>query len=197
MTDKTLLVFCAMMFGATEMLAKLSSGYFYKITIMFIPYVAIYLLGMNVNKFSRRSILIASIIFLWLYAVIAVILFVHTGSYVPTAKFKYPPRVYYVVYALGASGLLWCFRQQISRFLNAIRIKDFALFVGSHTFWIYLWHIPFVDYMVNKYDSPTTFVTVYFTAIAITYIQVTLVNKFCERINRPVLRKNLQMIFIG
>ena len=185
------------MFGATEMFVQISSVYFYKITIMFIPYVCIFLLGMNVNRFSRRSVLIASIILLLLYAVIAVILFVQTGSYVPTGKFKYPPRVYYVIYALGASGLLWCFRQQITRFLYATRIKGFALFVGSHTLWIYLWHIPFVDYMVNEYDSPTTFVTVYFAAFSITYLQVILVNKVCERINRPVLRKNLQMIFIG
>ena len=197
MTIRNLLLICILMFGATELLALLSSVYFYKLAIMFIPYAAIYQLGMNVKRFSGSSILKSGLLLLMVYIAIAVILYVFNGAYLPTGKFKYPPRIYYVTYALGASALLWYYRQGITKMLQIMYLHKFAQFVGSHTFWIYLWHIPFVDYMVNQYDSPTTFVTVYFIAIVITYLQTTIVNKICDHVSRPTLRKNLQMIFIG
>lgn len=194
---RNLLAICAMLFGATELLTMFSFGYFYKVAVMFIPYTAIYLLGMNIRKLFTHNIFIAGVLLLLLYIVISVILYQQTGQYVPTQMYKYPPRIYYLAYALGVSAVLWLSRQIICEILRNIRLYAFAQFVGSHTFWIYLWHIPFVDYMVKRYDSLTTFITVYFIAIFITYIQTMAVNKLCDSISRPIFRKNLQMILIG
>ena len=196
-STRKLLLIITLLFGMSELLALLSSSYFYKVAIMFIPYSAIYLIGMNVRKFTDHSIMCAGILITLLYIAIALYFYYQTGEYVPTNKYKYPPRIYYISYALGISALLFYFRVRITSFFQKLRLYDFAKFVGSHTFWIYLWHIPFVDYMVKRYDFLITFVTVYLLAITITYFQVMLVNKLCNGINRPDLRKNLQMIFIG
>ena len=194
---KHVLIFSILLFIITELLSTLSSTYLYKVIIMFIPYIAFYLIGMIIKDFPETNILKCGILFLLIYLAIAIYLYCQTGGYVLTGKFKYPPRIYYDCYALGSSALLWVFRRKIVLFLQKSYLYNLAKFVGSHTFWIYLWHIPIVDYMVNKYNSLWCFVVVYLSAIMITYIQSLLVEKCSERIDNPVIRKNIRNVFIG
>lgn len=197
LTKRSLLFVCVIMFVFTEFLSIQSSDYFYKMFVMFIPYVAYYLIGMNINKYKEKTILKYGIIFIIAYAFLALFLYIKTGEYIPTGRFKYPPRLYYTLYALGISAILWYYRNNIVWVLIKVKLFQFAKFVGSHTFWIYLWHIPIVDYMVEKYDSSISFVVVYFSAIIITFIQTVIIEKVCECVNSIYLRKNLKMIFIG
>lgn len=197
LTVTELLILCAMMIGVTEVLAILSSAYIYKVAIMFIPYASIYLFGMNFYRLSKRNILYTGVLFMLIYFAAAVFFYIQNGSYFPTQNYKYPPRIYYVSYALGISALLWYLRQQITFFLHKFRLHDFAKFIGSHTFWIYLWHIPIVDYLAKRYNYPTTFAIVCLSSISITYLQVVIVKMVCNHISRPTLCKNIQMIFIG
>lgn len=197
LTVTELLILCAMMVGVTEVLAILSSAYICKVAIMFIPYASIYLFGMNISRLSKRNVLYTGVFFILIYFALAVFFYIQKGSYFPTQNYKYPPRIYYVSYALGISAFLWYFRQQITSFLHIFRLTYFAKFIGSHTFWIYLWHIPIVDYLAKHYNYPTTFAIVCLSSITITYLQVVIVELVCNHISRPALRKNLQMIFIG
>ena len=82
-------------------------------------------------------------------------------------------------------------------FLEKIRLRQFAVFVGSHTFWIYLWHIPIVDYMIRRYDSFICFVTAYFLPIIIVVIQTMFVKTSSSLIKNQTVSKYLKMIFIG
>ena len=181
----------------TELLSNLHYGYVYKVVVMCLPYAVYYCLGMNVGRFTDCQILSTGLALMAIYAVIAVYLFANSGEYVLTSHYKYPPQIYYTSYALGGSAILYVYRIKITSFLESIGLLKFASFVGSHTFWIYLWHIPMVDYMVTRYNSPTTFGVVYFTAILITYIQTLLVEKACNKIESQPFSKNLKMIFIG
>jgi len=152
---------------------------------------------MNLYRFSSRSILLTGVILITIYSVVALYLYVKTGNYVPTQAFKYPPRLYYTSYALGISAILFVYRERIVFLLEKVHLLRFSSFVGSHTFWIYLWHIPIVDYMTNYCDSITTFFTVYSMTILIVYIQTILIKKMCNWIDSPVVYKNIKMIFLG
>jgi peptidoglycan/LPS O-acetylase OafA/YrhL len=152
---------------------------------------------MNIFRFTERQIRNVGFLFLSLYLVIAVFLYRKTGAYISTDDYKYPPQIYYTSYALGISFILYVYRSKIVYLLKAIRLQKFASFVGSHTLWIYFWHIPIVEYMAEHFNTITTFVTVYFLSIFVTYLQSFLVNKICGGINNQKLCKHLQMIFIG
>lgn len=114
-----------------------------------------------------------------------------------TGEHKYPPRFYYTSYALGSSAILWCIKDSIVSVLQALKIKNFAVFVGSHTFWIYLWHIPVVDYMINRCDAFTRFLTTYIMAIFLAYLQSIIVEKYCRNLRNDKLSKKIKMIFVG
>lgn len=196
-TNIKLIVICALGLVLSEILANFSFGYIYLIVVMFLPYTVYYCIGMNISRFSDRQIRNTGLLFLGLYLVIALILYHKTGTYISTDDYKYPPQIYYTSYALGISFILYVYRSKIVVLLKAIRLQKFASFVGAHTLWIYFWHIPIVEYMAEHFNTITTFVTVYFVSIFVTYLQSVIINKICSGINNQKLRKNLQMIFIG
>ena len=148
-SKRKLVLICIILLGITELLALISDNYYYVVMVMFIPYTSYYVLGINLNRFSEKEIKIAGVILLSCFAVIAFLLYIQNRDFILTGEHKYPPRFYYTSYALGSSAILWCIKDSIVSVLQALKIKNFAVFVGSHTFWFYLWHIPVVDYMIN------------------------------------------------
>lgn len=81
-----------------------------------------------------RIAISASVVF----AVIAGIYFVKYGALIQTQIFKYPPRLYYLSYAVAVTMWLVVLFQNITRTHHFLRMVDF---ISSHSLWIYLWHI--------------------------------------------------------
>lgn len=53
-----------------------------------------------------------------------------------------------MTYGMGCIGLLWLIKDYLLAFLNRIPfLEKSAVFIGSHTMWIYLWHILFLEFM--------------------------------------------------
>lgn len=197
MSKNKLIVLCILLLSITEILALISENYYYTIWIMFIPYAVYYILGINLNRFSEVMILNTGLALFVLYAIMAVFLSYESGCFVLTSDYKYPPRFFYTSYALGTSALLWYYRKKIVAFLEVVKIKNFALFVGSHTFWIYLWHIPIVDKMAGKYNAVICFITAYSISIILSYTQNLVVEKYCNSLNNKNVSKYVKMIFVG
>lgn len=92
--------------------------------------------------------------------------------------------------------MLWLFRLRITNILP-VRVRDFCVYVGSHTMWIYLWHIPFVS-VVEEIDNVfVRYIIVYGLSIGITAIQRKLVNVISFNIKNERIGKNVSMIFVG
>ena len=198
LSNKSLLLILSVLLSVSEILSNMSDNYWFMIIVMFIPYVVYYCIGINITRFSDNKILTAGIFFLAFYVIIALLLYYSNDEYIPTQSFKYPPRFYYTSYALGVSAFLYVFREKLVIFLKMAHLLRFATFVGSHTFWIYLWHIPIVEYMNNHYDDTlTTFITVYLSAVMISLIQENMIELAVNRIKSPMLSKNIKNIFIG
>lgn len=180
----------------SEVLAKISDDYLYVVGVMFIPYATYYLIGMNLYRFSTPTVLKTGIILLCIYVLIAIYLYTENGRYILTSSQKYPPQFYYSSYAIGVSLVLYSYRNKIVSGLNRIKLLNFTLFIGSNTFWIYLWHIPLADYMINRFAPLYSFIVVYGFAIILTFIQSKVVNAVCQHTEKNV-GKFIRMIFLG
>lgn len=181
---------------ACEVLSALSSSYLYMITVMLVPYTVYYLVGMNFNRFSKTMVQSLGVLSLVGYLIMAIHFYYSIGRYVLTGAQKYPPRFYYTSYALGIGLLLILYRERVVNLLNKLKLLKFTLFVGANTFWIYLWHIPLVDYIAGKYHPLTCFAIVYTFSIAMVYIQKKIVDHACLHTSKGV-EKYIRMIFQG
>lgn len=180
-----------------DVLCRLSNNNYYIMLITILPYSAIFALGYNIRRISSKSILAITLVSTFIYISIAIILFYLKGVYMPTGVHKYPPRTYYICYALACIGFLFLNRYRIVSILDSLKVLKLSSFIGSHSFWIYLWHIPFVDSFVNMgLKWYITFPMTLLAAILCTYIQTCIV----EVVSKGVTEKKakfIRLIFEG
>lgn len=85
---------------------------------------------------SMRKICMASALSRMVFYIIK------TGQFQNTSIAKYPFRTYYIAYALAIIGWLTVLMRNkniVNRLWNKV-----IEFISMHSFWIYLWHIPFI-----------------------------------------------------
>lgn len=167
------------------------------IVLTHFPYILVFALGYKVMDFQKKAIMGVMIVCILIYACLSVS-YIDRGC-LQTQLFKYPPQIYYLSYAMGCSLFLWLVRVKVFLFLLRLspRLVDLISFIGSHTIWIYLWHIPLVS-MVKGMDSAIMrFFVVYILALIIVGCQTRFVEKLLPCVEDIKLQKNLRMIFIG
>lgn len=71
------------------------------------------------------------------------------GSWLKMQWYKYPPQTYYLVWGALVSLLFWTCR----KWWSGIMDKKWINFIGQNTIWIYLWHIPFVEFMNKSFPE--------------------------------------------
>lgn len=105
------------------------------------------------------------------------------GWKINTQMAKYPPRSYYLSYALAMTILLM-FLSETKLFISIFRTRFFQFFAQS-TLWIYLWHILFLGLWERKiFYVPfgyhwylVEYVFVIFWAVLFTYLQKKIIKK--------------------
>lgn len=166
--------------------------------IMNIAYLIVFSLGTIIKKMTRTQCKLIACLFFIVYFVICTYLFESNGEFVLTQVHKYPPRIYYLAYALSAIMLLWLIRNKITLVLTKLGLQDICAFIGSHTIWIYFWHILLVEYANDTIASAMfRFLFTYGIAIIITMIQHYFLEKIEMQISHDYTRKMLRMIFNG
>lgn len=108
---------------------------------MAIPYILIFGFGTMIDSISHKNLWKIMAVCAVVYVVYAVWYWHLTGEYQGTQICKYPPRLYYTSYAMMCVVLLWQFRKQLTDILRWMHLDEFGIFIGSHTMWIYFWHI--------------------------------------------------------
>ena len=98
----------------------------------------------------------------WLFFILsASYYYIQHGGVQLVSIAKYPPRLYYLSYGLAwSSMLLWISEERDAKIYN----NAFVEFVGSHTMWIYLWHI-----LALKFYTTFHLPEVWFLKFAIVY----------------------------
>ncbi len=170
----------------------MSNNFIFKYFIYYaIPYGIIYSLGMNCNKINSKQKRKIALVFLTIFLILFTIIFLSSGEIKSTASMKYPPRIYYISYALFVDFLL------LSIFEN-LKLKEFNIinFCSKSSLWIYLWHILFVQFakqILTNINWIIKFLIVLFGAVLITYIQ----NKLVDILEKINFNKNILKIFRG
>ena len=101
------------------------------------------------------------------------------GTWLRMQPYKYPPRVYFLLWGTTVSLLLWSLRKYWSPLL-ACRP---ALFIGRNTIWLYLWHIPFARLIKTSMTDVWwgfRFLLIYAIALMLCLIQSRIVG-MCEK----------------
>lgn len=109
-------------------------------------------------------------------------------------EFKYPPSLYYISYSIFITFPLfilvkWAFRSQPHKIIS---------FISSNTIWIYLWHIPIVEFFIRGNVGYSFFYKYIFAvsvSVSIAMTQVAIVNKLVKL--NPNRLGFLKSIFTG
>lgn len=192
------LCFSLIGFLLTDILSLISSDYYYKAVVMMIPYSLIFALGIIAVKLPKSELKAMSVFCFAVFSLYAVVLFQQNNHFIPTQYYKEPPRIYYVSYALGATLFLYIIREKIKDCAYKLKLYKFLLFIGSHTIWLYFWHIPLLTiYRRFDYNKVLYFSCVFLTSLLITFVQSKITLYVSSKINNTTLRVNLLRIFNG
>lgn len=98
LSTSNIVVLIVVLLFISEILAQISDNYLYVVVVMFVPYLAYFMLGMNLERFSASKIAVGGLFMLLCYFSIATYLFLDTNEYIPTGSQKYPPPNFIIVH---------------------------------------------------------------------------------------------------
>lgn len=142
---------CVAAFGLYELARHLDvkawpkplSLFYSEVFLFAIPYTLLALLGGILARPAARLHAMLGLGFLAIFVGQAFYYGAGPGRFIQTQGFKYPPQLYYLAYAIGASFL-------ISACVQWSKLSDrtpgqVLAKLGQQTMWIYLWHILFIE----------------------------------------------------
>lgn len=184
-------------FIVNEMLCHISTSYAYVVVLMTFSYLLVFAYGVYIHKLSNKQILTIGGGTMLIFISIAIALYYTHGGFILVGKYKYPPHLYYLSYAIACISFLWVIRSKIVHCLHNIRLLNIITYIGSHTMWIYLWHIPILSLVSSKFNASIRFAIVYVCAVMLVVLQTSLVKRLGNRIHDERKRKDLLSILIG
>ena len=167
-----------------------------------IPYSIFFILGMVTVKtggvkihytIQRSGLLIFTIIAFYYYST--------SHQFIVTSAYKYPPQIYYSSFAIAIISILWMRRKSIERKMNGMlegKVSTFFKYIGSHTIWIYFWHIPFVEFFTYT-NSDMHYMAKFAIAMSAAFLIVFLQEQLIRNLNTTNgrIQKWLNILFIG
>lgn len=123
------------------------------------------------------------------YATINYVL--HKGIIGPQ-QYKYPPTIYFISFSLTITWVIYI----VLHSTKIENLNQIIKFVASNTIWIYLWHIPAVEFFKSSpvnYNFIIKYIVTILLATFITYLQILLVNKITKKRKGNLIR----VIFTG
>lgn len=105
-----------------------------------------FLVGLRLRYSDTRDVCFY-ILFFAILLLICFFFFDGNSEYFNVTKYKYPPGSYFICYGTFTSILLWVVRDR----LKSIAFNKYITFIGQHTIWIYLYHIPILLF-IEQYE---------------------------------------------
>ena len=163
--------------------------------IKIIPFSIMYIYGLRLEKISYKIIRFVTFISFIVFLITALVLFDSQGTFIPTERYRHPPTLYYLSYALlGINIMYYVCKERIK--VNNFKIRQSIIWLSTNTLWIYLWHILafyFWAFIINKNvmdfigieaASERSFINflarsvfMLFFGITMTYFQIYVINK--------------------
>lgn len=166
------------------------------ILLMNLAYILVFSFGFFIQKMSTNQIICVLIISTFVFSVFGAYLWHSMGFFVQTQMYKYPPSLYYLSYAFIWICALWLSRKYIQKMMIFFHLNRILKFMGSHTMWIYFWHIVVLYYIEDINSSILKYLIVVFLSSIATYIQHMVVAAVSKHLS-PSTDKYARMIFDG
>ena len=181
-----------------EFVAKITDAEWYYYITMTFPYVLIFALGLKSDRISKKHFIRIGVVAFFVYLLFVLYFSSSTGAYQCTQICKYPPQLYYTSYAIVIVSLLWVSKNYISILFERLKLDGFLTFVGSHTLWVYYWHIIVLLIFEDKITSPfLLFSVVLLLAIVLDYIQVLIVKWLINKTMSDSAKTNMSILLLG
>lgn len=175
---------------AISFLKDLSGYRVFQYSLAAVPYCLFFYFGFLSKTISPKGMGWISLTAGLMFCAMACFLGYTRHEFVPTQLYKYPPQLYYVSYATACIGILFILRQTITRALERIRLAKFFSFIGSHTLWMYFYHIFLLFALENvPINGFLRFLSVFLGALLLTWIH--------SLVFGSIPNKTVKMIFIG
>lgn len=162
-----------------------------------LTYSSIFILGYKWHAYTRFDKNTVGFVFLIFFIVAQVYMLFEQQGIIQPQNFKYPPTIIYISFSIVMIVILdfilkSCFDNTASSKYKCI------IFLSSNTIWVYLWHIPIVEYFKltdDKLEWYVKYAIVVCISFLITFLQVYII-KWIVRQN-PCKLKFLKVIFTG
>jgi fucose 4-O-acetylase-like acetyltransferase len=166
-----------------------------------IAYSLIMSFGVKLRKLTSFEVWFICLLSLTAFVIAGCLLYVKAGKVVPTLRYKYPPSVYYVSYAMAAICFLWVISDKIVKAVEAIPgVEPVIMFMARNSIWVYLWHIIAVKLMSDKTSGffAADYLIIYGTGAILTWCQVNILYRLVlPGIENPRLKENLKTVLTG
>lgn len=156
-----------------------------------IPYGVIYALGMFSKRTSSKRDLYLAAGFLLIFIFSAIILFLQFNGFQLTQGMKYPPRIYYISYALFVSFLLLAIFKKAN-----LKENGLLMFISRSSLWIYLWHILFLKTIPRVFTDlhwSLCYIIIVFLAVVMAYLQ----NHILDLLEEKGIKNSFLKVFRG
>jgi len=168
-----------------------------------LPYAVLFGLGLRLPSMTKRQLVGSAAFFTALFGVLAFLFAQDAGRFVQTQDFKNPPSMYYFSYALAVSFVAWLTGDFFVAVFQKVKLYGVVKFIAQNSFWIYLWHIPFLDvyhgpWIKGQPGAGFKYTCVFLTSALIVLVQVNLVRKvILPRLKSKDVQKNVNILFTG
>lgn len=164
-------------------------------------YILVFYMGLSIFTQSRKIQIGTLVVCVSVYLISVGIQWQEYGQFCQTISYKYPPRIYYISYALSITYTLWIFRGHLEKWCTNLHLAKFLQFVGSHSIWIYFWHIPIVtwfDAQEQTYPNATIrFFIAFGVSTGIVFLQDIVVGLVTSHCKNERTNKLIKTLFIG
>lgn len=203
-SNKKFLIVIFLLFVVSEGLILLStnlvaSNLIARTLFISYPYLIIFLFGLRVPSLTKSEMVKTILFYAVLFLAFGVILALISDRIILTSEYKYPPRLYYIVFSFMGSLILYAMSDKIVTLINKFpQYIEYPLYwLSQHTLWIYLWHIIFVEYVKIYGSSFVRFIVVFCGASVLTYLQCLCLKYIYPMVKSEVVKKNCKIIFEG
>ncbi|NTS78282.1 acyltransferase [Catenovulum sp. SM1970] len=148
------------------------------ITHYMVPYGLMFSIGLALSQFSRELLVKLATMSIAAFICMVAGLYLWHGQFIPTQMFQYPPSIYYLLYSIIISLVLWLNIEKVTATILCKPLKPIVLFISANSIWVYLWHIPLLN--AFEFNFFFNYLAVLVCATVLTYIQVALVTKLSE-----------------
>lgn len=152
-----------------------------------IGYSIPFLVGVRLRYADRRRSLLVGGVFAAAMICAAFVMTDMQGTWVKMQPWKYPPRLYFLLWGTTVSVVLWSLRRYWVRLISC----RLVLFIGQNTIWLYLWHIPFAKLVKTSmagYWWGFRLLTIYGIALVLCSIQYRIVDALAKRTGSGFLK---------